>query len=165
MESKKSLWLLLIVGAILIAVVVLVTLKPKKEGAHQADINKDKQPKIERTDIDATKIPDKIPASFPFEAGALITQNYTVVTDDGRSQATRVFETKKTLAENYTFYENYFKQNGWTIVSTLDQPQLKSIAATKDKILAQVTITENSVNKTRSVDVTITDAPVFGTAK
>jgi hypothetical protein len=155
MESKKSLWLLLIVGVLLVAVVVLVTLKPKKETAQE---NKNTQPKLVHNDIEPNKVPEKIPTDFPFEAGATIAENYVLKSETTDAQATRKFQTKKTLAENYKIYEDYFKKNGWTITATLDQPTIKSITAVKGKLQANLSMSENTETKARTVDVSITDA-------
>jgi hypothetical protein len=150
----------LILAIIAVIVIAIFALKPKKEGNHNADQqNGNKQVKIERTDIEATKIPPKIPTDIPFESGATISQNYAATTSDGKTQGTRVFETKKSITDAYKVYETYFKQNNWTVVSTVDQPQLKSISAQKDGVLVHVSVNENNVTKVKTVDVTVTDAP------
>jgi len=115
------------------------------------------QPKVTRTDVDPTVVPEKVPKDIPMEKGATIIQNYTLATTDGKAQSTRAFKTSKSLADNYKLYTNYFNDNGWTIQNFVDNPKSKMINAVKDETRVQVTLNESSVDKSRTVDITVTD--------
>lgn len=43
------------------------------------------------------------------------------------------FVTRKSLDENFSLYGEYFKKNGWEIVSTVDLPHYKKLEAVKSK--------------------------------
>lgn len=74
-----------------------------------------------------------MPANLPFETGAQILQNFEV-TDPatGKTQSTRVYVSKKTIEADYASYQKYLKDNSWTVVSSIDQPTIKNLSATKD---------------------------------
>ncbi len=110
---------------------------------------------VQTTPVPNNKLPDGFPADIPLEKGAQITQNYTAQAG-GVSQATRVWVTGKTLDQNFQIYQSFFSnsKNGWTIQNTVNQPNLKSITASKGKVQAIVNINENTVSKQQTVSIT-----------
>jgi hypothetical protein len=77
------------------------------------------------THLPVIALPEAFPAGLPIEAGAKIVNNYNAVSTDGkRIQATRVFESAKTVAENAALYQAYVNdtKNGWTIMNQSDGP-------------------------------------------
>ena len=116
-------------------------------------------PLVKTTEVNNDKLPDKFPSDIPIESGATITQNYNATTTDGRYQATRAFETKKSLAENLALYTQYLQTNGWTIKATIDQPTYKMVTASKDKQQLQISISENSTSKVVTVTISLTILP------
>ncbi len=138
LQSKKIIWVFGIVAIVAVALAVVVVLIDRKDGTSQTKTSTEF--KVTQRDVDQSKLPDKFPADIPLEQGAKITQNYSSTTADGHYQATREFETKKTLAENVKLYTDYFKKNGWIIGTGIDQPDFKVVSATKGNLSLQVTI-------------------------
>lgn len=108
---------------------------------------------VEKTNIDFSKTPEKFPKDVPIEAGAKITQNFNATTPTGQFQATRVFETKKSLADNLTLYSNFLKKNNWTIKSTIDNSNYKMVIASLDKKNLTIAIDENKTTKIKTVNI------------
>lgn len=120
------------------------------------DANKIKEIQVTTTPVDPKKLPEGFLSSVPIEKGAKITQNYNAVSEDGRVQATRTFETKKSLIENFKIYEDYLKNNDWQIDSTVDQTSFKMLFGKKDGSTLQISMSENSLTKIRSVNISFT---------
>lgn len=110
--------------------------------------------KAQKMDVDFSKTPQKFPADIPLEKNANITQNYNATTPEGVFQATRVFETSKSLADNMTLYTDFLNKNGWKISSTIDKPSLKSIIGKKGSETLLINITDNAVNHKKTVSIT-----------
>jgi hypothetical protein len=65
---------------------------------------------------DVSPFPE-FPADIPLEEGAHIVGNYTAVTPDGVSQVSVVFESSRSVQENFAFYRNFFAQKGaWQFI-------------------------------------------------
>lgn len=114
---------------------------------------------VKTQQVPETQLPEKFPINLPLEDGAVITQNYNATAEDGRFQATRAFETKKSLVENLNLYSKYLKANGWTIDSTVDQPTYKVVSGSKGIQALQISISENAVNQARTVSISMTELP------
>lgn len=112
-----------------------------------------------KKDVEPGKLPDKFPSGIPMEQGATITQNYNATAPDGRFQATRVFETKKTLEENITIYKNYLEEAGYSIDSTLDRPEYKMVFGRKGRISLQVSVNQNVKTGIRTVSIEFAEQP------
>lgn len=164
---KKFLWL----TAFLLVLVVVgfgyyFTMGKKdntktNENTNEAENQQNLNPVAITKDVPKTELPDKLPKDIPLETGAKITQNYTASSTDGRSQSTRVFETKKSLDENRKIYADYLAANGWKIVGTLNESGLRVITAIKDKSQLQITINQNTVTNGVTVEIVGTDVPVM----
>lgn len=109
---------------------------------------------IIKKDVPPQTLPGKFPAEIPLEPGAKVVQNYTVTTADGRLQATRVFETAKSLEEQHQLYQDFFSRGGWRVISAVNQPALKTVAAMKGTVQVQVSIAENTLTKIKTIDIT-----------
>ncbi len=122
--------------------------------------------KTTKTDVDFSRAPEKFPAEIPIEKDANITQNYNATTTNGIFQATRVFESSKASADNFSIYKDFMTKNGWQITSTIDKPNLKSLVGTKGAETLLVNITENTVNHKKTVSINYsTDTRVKATTK
>lgn len=156
-KDNQTFKLLVIVAAIfaLLFVAYTLTKNSKRDGDKQAVAQ---QAIVEKINVDFAKDPEKFPSDIPMEAGAKLTQNYNATTPTGAFQATKVFLTTKTLAENLTIYTNYFQQNGWKITASLDQPTYKMVTGAKDKQSIQVSIDENKMTKDRTVSINFTES-------
>jgi len=157
-ESKRSIYITAGVVLAALAVLVLILSVKKNNTADQAD-KQDQQTevKVVQKDIDPKIVPPKIPQDIPLESDATVIQNHILEATDGKTQSVRVFKTEKPLAENYKLYTDYFKANGYTIQSFVDDLKSKMINAVKGDTRVQVTLNESTVDKSRTVDITVTD--------
>lgn len=124
--GKKSIIVIIILVVVAIAAVAYSMSKGTKTADQvKAPISK-KQPapeqpkKVEVTNVETTKLPDRFPADIPVEQGAIITYNYNAINAAGKFQASREFISKKTMDENFTFYQDTLKKAGWTVSSAID---------------------------------------------
>lgn len=106
-----------------------------------------------KDDIPVNKFPDQFPKDVPIEQAATVTQNYNATSSDGVFQATRVFETNKSLAENLKTYQVYFASNGYKVLATVDQENYKMILGSKDGEQIQVSMNQNTITKVKTVDI------------
>lgn len=120
-------------------------------------VNDQETPIVTQKDLPVTQVPEKFPVNVPIEEGATILQNYNATAADGRFQATRTFETKKSLDANFTIYENYLKANNWKIETTLNQPEYKLLVGTNGNTQLQISLSENTVDKVKTVDISLTE--------
>lgn len=153
MKQKILFWTILGVSVL---VVVLILLAPQSRRETPKTPRESVKPTVTKQDVPANRLPEQFPGEIPLEEGAKILQNYNAKTADSRLQATRVFETSQSLEANYDFYTKFFKDNGWMILTTLNQPKLKVLSAKKDHTTVQVTISENAVAKTKVVEISVT---------
>lgn len=123
-------------------------------------VNGTKKTEIVKTEVDKTKDPQKFPAGVPIETGAKITQNYNATAPDGRFQATKAFETAKTLADNFTLYQKYMKDSGWDIQSTVNQDNYKALFGVKGSTNLQVSMNNNTNLKIKTITISYTEIPV-----
>lgn len=161
--SIKKILIALVVIAIVVIVVALGAAKfsQKKPVATQAPTTSSisNVAAVQKTEVDKSKLPASFPSDIPLEAGATITQNYNAKSDSGGFQATRSFETKKTLAENLTLYQNFLKGTTWKINNTIDQPAYKVIFASQTNKNLQISMSENPNTKVRTVNISYTEFP------
>ena len=111
---------------------------------------------VTKTEIPTDQLPQKFPLNVPTEEGALITQNYNAKTPDGMYQSTRAFQTEKSLADNLAIYKAYLSQNGWKVDATVQQENYAMISGSKAGDKLQVSINNNTVNKVKTVSITLT---------
>lgn len=112
---------------------------------------------VTKKDVPTNEVPDKFPKDIPVEADAKITQNYNATSVDGTFQATRVFETKKTLDANFKIYQDYLKNNNWKIESTVNQPEYKMLYASSGASTIQIAMNDNKVAKVSTIDISYAD--------
>ncbi len=151
--SKKMVGAFLAVGLLVVAIAVIGALSGKKQATDKSQGDGLVQATTTRKVVEDSKLPDKFPANIPQESGAVILQNDVQTSINGRFQATRSYETSKTLAENYQIYQTYFQQNGWKITTSTNEAAYKSITATKGDLSLQVNLNDNQLTKTRTVDL------------
>lgn len=151
LQSRKLVWTFVVVAVLVIGLGVVAALLKRQNNTDRVVTMH-----INKYEVPLGQLPDKFPTNLPAEAGAKVTQNYTSTTPDGRFQATRTYETAKTLDENYSLYQDYFQKNGWQLQTGEDGKDIKLVSASKDGLKALVTITANQSTKVRVVDVTFT---------
>lgn len=83
--------------------------------------------KVEMQTVAKNELPKDFPADIPLEAGAEIIFNFNATKANGEFQASREFISKKTVAENYAFYQNALKENGWDITNTEENASAGSL--------------------------------------
>lgn len=123
------------------------------------------QVQIVKKPVSTDKLPELFLKSIPLEVGAKITQNYNATSANGRFQATRTFETKKTLDENIKIYQDFLKKDGWNIKSIIDETNYKMIFAHKESFDIQVSLNNNTVSGINTVDISLTKMPGGGSVK
>jgi hypothetical protein len=157
--SHKMTWTFATIGIIAVAIIVILAMvMPKKNPATNTPANQQGPVEITKKNIDPAELPPMFDSDFPVESGSPILLNELQTLSDGRAQATRSFETKKTLAENFKLYSDYFKANNWIITDTIDQAGYKVIGATRSSLSARVELNDNTVTKQKTVDIFISRA-------
>lgn len=157
LTSKKVIWVFVFFGLVaIIAAVKAVSTNPANISQTNSPVNAQKKQDVAIKKVDNSKLPDQFPADIPLEAGATVTGNYNATATDGRSQATRSFETQKTLDENFKIYSDFFKSAGYKVDSTINQATFKAILASKADFKVQVNMSVNPTTKVKTVDITVT---------
>lgn len=154
--SKKIIALAAILAVLVVAYVVYKQTKPAPKADQTTSVKADQ---IVKKEVEANKVPEKFPVDVPIESGAKITQNYNATAPDGRFQATRVFETEKSLVYNFALYRNYLTSVGYKEQSTIDTPNYKMVSSTKGNVNLQVSIDENSQFHAKTVNISYTEVP------
>lgn len=155
---KKILVVIIMIVAFAIGTTLVVSLFMNDSDAPSAQQTDDNRI-VEKSDVSDNRLPDKFPTNLPTEPNAVVTQNYNATAQDGRFQATRAYETTKTLSENLTIYRQYLNSNGWDIESTVDQPIYKKITGSKGIQKLQISISENETTKVKTVSISLTELP------
>ncbi|MCL5666265.1 MAG: hypothetical protein M1383_00615 [Patescibacteria group bacterium] len=108
--------------------------------------------------LDNAKLPANMPANLPWEKNAEILQNYEVTNPvTGQRQSTRVYVSKKTLAENLSVYKKYLESNGWAQTAPpMDTDNLKALSADKNGGHLDIIISYNTTTKQNTVNVSFT---------
>lgn len=151
---KKIIYTCAIAGVLAIIAIVVVSINRTNPTINpQLTQTNELKQDIVKTEIDLATAPDKFPDSVPIESGVKIIQNYSATAINGTYQATRVFETNKTLDENLKIYTDYLKKNGWTISDTINQLTYKAVFGTKGTQQLQVTLNQHSTTKTKTVSI------------
>jgi len=150
--SKKFILLLLAIGitAILIGLVVAIVGKQyvgNTASTYQAPYSDQKQ------DVSGSQLPTGMPSSIPVEAGAKILENSNSTTSNNALQATRVFESKKTLAENYAIYEKFLTDNNWNVVTRLSEGNNRVLAGRSGQSTLQISMDQDPQTKVVKVSL------------
>lgn len=147
----KKYWMPLLILVLLAIIVVAAKVLPKR----QAVTNNPAQPSAaakapapsmpQVVVVPVAQVPPGLPNNLPWEKGAVVLQNFTVKDPvTGKTQSTRVYVSAKTLDNNFTIYQNYLQQNGWTVVSSINQPTVKNLSAAKAGARLDITIAKDS---------------------
>lgn len=153
MNTKK--FAIILVLAILIAAGLFFYLKKSQDSRFEKKTTQ--TAKVEKTNVDFSKTPERFPTNVPIENGARLTQNYNATSPGGNFQATRTFETTKALDFNLNLYTEFLKSDGWTVKATVNNPTYKMVMGTKGEQSLQVSIDENKSNKIKTVSITYTE--------
>lgn len=72
-------------------------------------------------------LPSGFPQDFPVDVTASLNQNGEQ--KDAKGNILLQFASNLTVSQAYIVYNDYFKNKGWTIISKIDQPVIKSLTA------------------------------------
>jgi hypothetical protein len=160
----KKIWIPLLVLVLLVIVAVGAKFLYKKQPAAQSG-----QPKavsqqaptgaaaVAISSVPSTEMPQGLPNNIPWESGAAVLQNFTAKDPaTGKTQSTRVYVSKKTLDANFTIYQKYLQDNGWTVNTTVNKTDVKNLSATKSGARLDITIAKNTQGQV-SVNVSYLD--------
>ncbi len=164
MNNNRIIYLVVLLVLVIIAAVYYFKVVDNDKNQSTTNTNGNKASQIVKTQVETDKLPEKFPADVPIEKDAKILQNYNATAPDGRFQATRVFETKESLAANITLYRNFLTKAGYEIKSSVDQPNYKMLYATKGDAGLQIAVDQNTVSKVRTVSISYTELPVVPAA-
>lgn len=114
---------------------------------------------VTKSEKNTNELPDKFPTDIPIETGAKIIQNYNASTPDGRFQATRVFESAKSMDENLKIYKDYLTSKNYKLQPVVEVPNFKSISGTNDNMNLQVSMNYNASTKITTVSINLTQLP------
>lgn len=158
-QTKKFVWL--IIFMVILAGGALAFNKFYKN-SDKVDVggksvnNQPPKVQVSQTAVESTKLPEKFPTDLPLETGAKVTQNYTATTVSGVMQSTRVYETKKTLDENYKIYKDYLKKASWSIENDINEATRKILVASKGD--SQMTIVMNKSETVSTIELNVSVA-------
>lgn len=142
--------------AVVVGVVVIAVYKQKGRQDVMPVSEKIKTttaPEPKRTDY-GTKLPTNFPADIPVEKGVKVEQSYSL-NYVGQKQLTIVFQSTKTVKENYAIYEDFLKKENWSISNKYESAKLSSLYGTKDSNDINVTISESAVASSVKSQVSI----------
>ncbi|HMQ01744.1 MAG TPA: hypothetical protein PKD79_01595 [Candidatus Doudnabacteria bacterium] len=116
----------------------------------------------ENATVTARMIPDNMlpqgfPDNFPVESGAEVKENVILNVDNQGDQATRTFTSSQSMTANYTLYSNYLRNNGWEIMTQINEANYKMVLGKKGFQLLQVNINPSDVSGSSVVRATVTD--------
>jgi len=109
--------------------------------------------------VQAAKIgdlPEGFLPSLVLNGETQITQSYNVTYPQSLTtkQATVVFESSKTLKENYDFYAKWAQDNGWAITTKDDSSQnLRSLYLEKNKESINIAIVNNAASSKPTITI------------
>jgi glyoxylate carboligase len=151
MSGKKILfWVLavLVAAAVVFALVKHFAKAPTTSTSQQ----KGATALAQRKDIDPSQLPPHFPPDIALPGNVKVLQNYTL-DSTSENQAIRVYETTKSLADEFKYYKDILTKSGYVIGKTIDQTYVKTISAMKGNTQIQVTIAENTVTRQKTVNV------------
>lgn len=159
MTGIELCFILLAIGSVL-ALLLIYLLVSGGLGRQQSSVNQKgsaNQPKfsVAKKEVAKEQAPSGFPADIPIEAGAKIVQNYQADTTDGRHQATRVFESAKTVKQNYQLYLDWLTKNGWEVKTKSAADIVASIYAVKSGSQLTATISKNTVTGVVTVGLSV----------
>lgn len=100
------------------------------------------------------EFPADFPANIPYENEATINQSYSL-DYSGKKQLTIVFQSEKTVKQNYEIYSDFLKKDGWNIVNKYESKELTSLYGAKESNEINVTISLDNVSKKVQVSISV----------
>lgn len=156
--KKGLVGLIVLIAAAVVITMVIYPFYKNRKGSQDAQTAE--KTELKKEIVDKSKLPSKLPTNVPVEANSEVLENYNLQNLDGQSQATRSFESNKTLEQNLAIYKDYMTKNNWSGIAVLDQDALKVISGSKGNQKLQVSISKSPKPPTVSiVSISITELP------
>ncbi|TSA45498.1 hypothetical protein D4R52_02335 [bacterium] len=148
--KKSTIVIIILVAAVLVLAFVFSngTLFNKKAG----ETGK-KGPEVKRTDLAKDAVPAGFPAEIPIEQGAKIVTNFQATNTEGKLQGTRVFESQKTVAQNYKIYTDFAANYAWKVMGKSESENLSSLLLAKDTAQLTINISKNTITGVVTVEL------------
>lgn len=153
--EKKSMAggaLAVLIILILLLIVIIVIQKRKLSPQPVPPVVQTPQ-EPQKTDF-RTKLPADFPADIPIEKGVKVEQSYSL-NYAGQKQLTFVFQSTKTVKENYILYADFLKKQNWNVLSKYESPKISSLYDTKENSDINITISESAVTSSVKSQVSI----------
>lgn len=110
-------------------------------------------PKPPKTEF-GTELPSGFLAAIPLEAKLALTQSYGL--DYGiEKQLTAVFDSSKTVLQNYGTYLKFLNNDGWTVQNTHEEEHISSLYGIKGNSDINITISDLYATSTVKSQVSI----------
>ncbi len=139
---------------IIIVIISIIVLVVGTLFLYKQNISKVPAPVLEKTDVIikepqrtdfGTNVPTDFPTNIPIENGAKFEQSYSL-NYVGQKQMTIVFDSAKTVKENYTLYTDFLEKQNWSIVNKYESDNVSSLYGTKWNNDMSITITRDQVS-------------------
>lgn len=159
MELNNPVLKLTVIVAALFALLFVAIQLSKHPISDKNTPQDESQKNYQINNVEKSKLPNKFPSDLPQEVGAVVTQNFNATGQDGTYNATREFESSKTLAQNITTYTKYLKDNDWEIKATIDQSTIKMVMGKKENQTLQIVAAVNPTKEVNVITITLTEQP------
>jgi hypothetical protein len=162
--NKKPAWILAsLAGGIILGLALLIVLfftAPKKPD--QANKSEPSQVTTQKVDVKSSAPTGPLPflpADFPLDKSAQITNNYTASSAQTDSQQyTRAFTSTQPLTTIYKTYSDYFAKNTWFVQAQNITAATAVLTAFKDKVAVTISIQQLKTSRFIVISVGQADA-------
>ncbi len=154
--SKKIIVALVIIVVIIMVAYLLFLLLTQTKPEAVNETGKITEPKAAATTPQITQakpdqLPENFPKTIPLNGKEKITQAYDAnyagtAQSQTATQSSVIFKSDKSMTENYAFYTQWAKDNGYEIINQANQENLKFVYLRKDSEDINITIIPDSVN-------------------
>lgn len=151
-SNEKKFLILIAVVVVLVVVVFMVNQKGKVSPQPVAQTEQ-AAPEPQKTDF-GTSMPTDFPTDIPVENGAKVEQSYSL-NYARQKQLTIVFQSTKTVKENYALYAGFLKEKNWNVSNKYESAKVSSLYGTKESNDINVTISENTTLPSAKSQVSI----------
>lgn len=143
--SRQKTIILVVASVIVIALIVLGVFVVRQNKEVVAPVVEQKlatSTEPQKTDF-GTNMPTDFPTDIPVEKGIKFEQSYSL-NYVAQKQLTIVFQSTKTVKENYSLYTDFLKKQNWLILNKYESVKLSSLYGTKASNDINVTISESA---------------------
>lgn len=141
-NKKKILTVIAMAAVLVVAIGMFVVLQKIKIPVQPITQIEQTQPEPQKTDF-GINMPTDFPSDIPVEKGVKVEQSYSL-NYVGQKQLTIVFQSTKTVKENYTLYSVFLEKENWNISNKYEGPKVSSLYGTKESNEINVAISGNT---------------------